>query len=234
MSSFKTDENNEEILLSNDKHQVMMEWEKPYMEASIDMLQPKGDVLEIGFGCAYSATQIIKHNPKSYTVIECDQTVLEKAKEWKKQYPTIPIHIIEGKWQDELRSLGIFDEVYFDDFPLHADKNVSSLEIGISIARFNLFVDLCIQNHTHIGSKICFYMNNNNTLVLGSDSTPFIEVQTKTIAINIPDTCKYRDLSEQKCTIPIITKIKEYDFQVAQKWGLEQIMSASKSASNIG
>ena len=35
------DENNDEIILSKDDQQVMMEWEKPYMEASIDFLSPK-------------------------------------------------------------------------------------------------------------------------------------------------------------------------------------------------
>ena len=77
MNTFETDKNNEEVLLSKDKHQVMMEWEKPYMEASIDVLKPTGDVLEIGFGCGYSATQIMKYNPKSYTIIECDAVVRE-------------------------------------------------------------------------------------------------------------------------------------------------------------
>ena len=225
MNSFQKDENNEELLLSTHDDQVMMEWEKPYMEASIDLLAPKGHVLEIGFGLGYSATQILKHNPLSYTVIECDPIVIESAKQWKQKYTDTDIFIVEGRWQDELRSLGIFDEVYFDDFPLHVDKNVSPLEIGISLSRLNLFVDLCIQNHMRIGSKICFYLNHNKTPILGSDATPFIDIQTKTIDIHIPDTCKYRNLSEQKCTIPIITKIKEYDFQVAQRLALEQMMS---------
>ena len=34
-------------------HQVMMEWEKPYMEKCIEMLEPSGNVLEIGFGFGY-------------------------------------------------------------------------------------------------------------------------------------------------------------------------------------
>ena len=125
MNTFETDENNEEVLLSKDKHQVMMEWEKPYMEASIDVLQPTGHVLEVGFGCGYSATQIMKYNPKSYTVIECDPAVIKKAKEWAKNYPTIPINIVEGYWQEKLHTLGCFDEIYFDDFPLEINKKSS-------------------------------------------------------------------------------------------------------------
>ena len=61
---YKIDKYGKEILLQDGKHQVMMEWEKPYMEACIDKLQPKGDVLEIGFGMGYSATAIQKYKPK--------------------------------------------------------------------------------------------------------------------------------------------------------------------------
>ena len=47
MLTYTKDKNNEDILLDSNNEQVMMEWEKPYMEACIDKLQPKGDVLEI-------------------------------------------------------------------------------------------------------------------------------------------------------------------------------------------
>ena len=39
-----------DILINNKNEQVMMAWEKPYMEKCIDVLQPHGDVLEIGYG----------------------------------------------------------------------------------------------------------------------------------------------------------------------------------------
>lgn len=71
--------------------QVMMEWEKPYMEACIDALKPIGDVLEVGFGLGYSSTRIQKYHPKSHTIIECDPTVVQKAKEWAKNYSLMNI-----------------------------------------------------------------------------------------------------------------------------------------------
>ena len=43
-----------DILINNKNEQVMMAWEKPYMEKCIDVLQPHGDVLEIGYGLGYS------------------------------------------------------------------------------------------------------------------------------------------------------------------------------------
>ena len=70
---YKTDICNNEILQDeNNTHQVMMEWEKPYMEACIDLLDPSGQVLEIGFGLGYSAAVICNNkNVNQYTVIEC-------------------------------------------------------------------------------------------------------------------------------------------------------------------
>ena len=49
----------------------------------------------------YSATQIQKYNPKSYTIIECNQTVLKKCKEWAKKYDNVTI--IESTWQEAIR-----------------------------------------------------------------------------------------------------------------------------------
>lgn len=224
MNSFQSDSNNEEVLLSKNEQQVMMEWEKPYMEKSIDVLEPKGHVLEIGFGCGYSATQILKYNPKSYTVIECDPVVIGKAKKWKGERGNI--NIVEGTWQDKLSELGKFDEIYFDDFPLDISAKSNLLEQKVSMSRHKLFIDLCIQNHTNIGSKICWYLNGNpSELQLGSNIDPFIKSSIIKIPIHIPETCKYRDIKEQECTIPLIVKVRDYDFDYAQQIALKQIMN---------
>ena len=80
--NYAKDENDSEVLLKNEE-QVMMEWERPYMEKSIDLLNPKGNVLEVGFGFGYSATRIMEHNPESYTIIECEPVVIERIKKWR-------------------------------------------------------------------------------------------------------------------------------------------------------
>ena len=82
------DENGAELLLRDNSEQVMMEWEKPYMEAIINEIKPTGNVLEIGFGCGYSATAIQQYNPKSHTIIECHPIVINKLNEWSKKPPT--------------------------------------------------------------------------------------------------------------------------------------------------
>ena len=58
-----------------ENNQVMMEWEKPYMEALVKELYTKGNVLEIGFGLGYSATAIQRYNINTHTIIECDKNV---------------------------------------------------------------------------------------------------------------------------------------------------------------
>ena len=223
MSTFQMDQNNEEVLLSKDKQQVMMEWEKPYMEASIDMLKPKGDVLEIGFGLGYSASRIMKYIPKSYTIIECDPVVLLRVKEWAQGYRDIPINIVEGTWQEKLRTLDRFDEIYFDDYPLEVDSDTPQMIMALSRKRVMLFLDLCIRRHTRLGSRISFYLSGNGPINFSSDTEPFISYTTKTLNIKIPAECKYRIIEEQKCIIPLVTKIANYDGRVAQEFAWRQI-----------
>jgi len=226
MNIYYKDENNKEILLSNTNQQVMMEWEKPYMEASIDMLQPEGHVLEVGFGLGYSASQIMKYNPKSYTIIECDPIVIKKIKEWTKNYPNTPINIVEGRWQQDLHTLGIFDEIYFDDYPLNLTKDTPKIERLISNKRLSLFIDFCIQNHTRVGSKISFYLNSNTMEnILSSDSSPFVKITKGIIDIEIPGNCTYRNRKEQKCTIPLIEKIRVFDYNYANKIAENSILA---------
>ena len=135
MNTYTTDKNNDELLLSDQGGYIMMEWEKPYMEACIDKLAPKGDVLEIGWGCGYSATRIVEHKPKSYTVIECCPNVIKKAKEWSQKYPDVPITIVEGRWQEKIHGLGMFDEIFMDDYPLDITKESSIIDHHLASKR---------------------------------------------------------------------------------------------------
>ncbi|MBA3958148.1 MAG: class I SAM-dependent methyltransferase [Parachlamydiaceae bacterium] len=123
---YEKDEHGKEVLLKNGSLQVMMEWEKPYMEACINALKPAGDVLEIGFGLGYSANCIQKFKPKSHTIVECDPVVLEKAKAWAKTHPGVKI--VEGTWQEKLDSLGKFDTIFFDDYSPLSNADIKELQ----------------------------------------------------------------------------------------------------------
>lgn len=123
---YGTDDQGKEVLLKDGKFQVMMEWEKPYMHACIDALKPFGDVLEIGFGLAYSAERIQSFHPKSHTIIEFHPEVANKAREWAKRYPNVTI--VEDTWQNALPKLGVFDCIFFDDYPLQSEEEMQKME----------------------------------------------------------------------------------------------------------
>ena len=158
MLKYGKDINGDDILLEvceKGVAQVMMAWDKPYMEACINKLQPKGNVLEVGFGMGYSATQIQKFKPKSYTIIECDPTVLKKCKEWAKNYNNVTI--IESTWQEAVatKKLKVYDEIFFDDQPLIENEGISQ-ESG----RMKLFMQLLteyknVKNGTKMSGYLC-------------------------------------------------------------------------------
>ena len=198
---YKIDEYGKEILLQDNKHQVMMEWEKPYMEACIDELKPQGDVLEIGFGMGYSATQIQKYKPKSHTIIEMDPLVIKRLKKWSKNYDNI--NIIEGTWQEKLNGLGKFDEIFFDDYPLEQPKNI--FEKKLINERFFMFLDICLYSHTNINAKFSAYIHDpENNFKKRMEENKMIEYYEKNIDIDVPDNCNY--YRDNKGIIPIIRK----------------------------
>ncbi len=123
---FSRDESGQEVLLKG-RHQVMMEWEKPYMHACIDELKPTPNdtVLEVGFGCGYASVHIQKYKPKSHTIIECNPEVILRARNFAKEHPHVTI--IEGTWQEALPKLKKFDLVFFDDYPLQSDEEIQSV-----------------------------------------------------------------------------------------------------------
>ena len=133
MAEYRRDINDNDILYgSSEDHQYMMEWEKKYMEDCIDYMQPYGDVLEIGFGMGYSATQIMKWNPKSYTVLEPDPTVYKKAVEWSKNYSNAKV--VFQPWPN-IDGLGKYDCFFYDPY---LEGDISDISINNCTVTFFL------------------------------------------------------------------------------------------------
>ena len=156
--SYEIDQDGNEILLKEGKHQVMMQWEKPYMEACIQALAPTGSVLEIGYGLGYSAHAIQAFHPQKHAIIECDTTVLEKAKAFASKNASV--EIIQGTWQEALPTLGEFDAIFFDDYPLDSEKeeqklsllapNLEAIDTGMKPSHFTK-KDFCeFLDHLHL------------------------------------------------------------------------------------
>eukprot|EP00940_MAST-03C_sp_MAST-3C-sp2_P000211 g211.t1 len=107
---------------------VMMSWEKKYMQACVDALTIKDrsdDVLEIGFGCGFSASRIQEYRPRTHTIIECDEVVLKRLRLWVKRSGAKNVKIVGARWQVALSgelNRERFDKIFFDDFPLPEDE----------------------------------------------------------------------------------------------------------------
>ena len=190
-----------DILTDNSEvHQIMMEWEKPYMEESIKLLNPFGKVLEIGFGMGYSATEICKNtNVTEYNVIECNPTVWKKFDKWKKeQRKNLKINLVKGRWQDVLETLDKFDSIYFDDYDMETNKNPN--------IRVNNFVYKILKNHLNLKGKFSFYSTtSNNTL----SSINCLKYEYNDLNIEIPKNCNYA--KGNKMYIPVYTLISNVD-----------------------
>ena len=178
-------------------HQVMMAWEKPYMEKCIEYLEPSGSVLEIGFGLGYSAHKLCSYNEVTeYTVIECSPIVWDKIEEFtrlmSRERPTLKINVIRGRWEDVLCESSVFDSVFFDDY----NGSISNETVN----RFNKFLyELLTNNHTRVGSKICCYSTGDTGFSISSLSQTSYEYN-----IDIPEYCNYA--KGKKMNIPIITQ----------------------------
>jgi predicted O-methyltransferase YrrM len=225
---YKKDKNGKDILCNEDeRHQIMMEWEKPYMEKSIELLNPFGKVLEIGFGLGYSATKICSFkNVKEYNVIECMPIVWEKFEEFKNKQqitrPELKINLIKGRWEDVLQTTETFDSIYFDDYVLNSDIDIGNRRITHD--RGSHFLQKVLQNHTRIGSRISFYSTINCIEMYKNISC--IRVECSEYKIDIPSNCKYA--KGDKMYIPIITKTSIADIDLKDK-----LITANNTANSI-
>jgi hypothetical protein len=164
----------------NNPFQVMMDWEKPYMEKCVDVLKPHGDVLEIGFGMGYSATAINKYRLRSYTVIEKDDEVIKKFNKWKLKQRNKKINLVKGMWQFTLPFTKKFDCIFFDDSPSHEIKGYQD--------RFYIFLKL-ILSHVKYNTTLVSYATAKCKLT--GYLTKHFKMNTYPYYIKIPCNCRY-------------------------------------------
>tara|TARA_Y100000385_G_C13053680_1_gene621009 strand:+ start:1018 stop:1677 length:660 start_codon:yes stop_codon:yes gene_type:complete len=211
---YTKDEYEKNLLLDKDTgYQVMMEWEKEYMQDLIKKLNPFGDVLEIGFGLGISANFIQKYNIKTHTIIECNPTVIQKLKKWAKKQKHKVI-IIEDKWQNVLSSLGYFDTIFFDDTP-----ETNSLEGDLFDTRVYDFFHIISNNNVKKGTRFNWFMCNDIYWLVN----PFIKWDVDMKKYNVPDNCNY--LKKSTLFIPLI-EFKKSNLQV-KKFILNNLLQLS-------
>lgn len=108
-----------DTLMDADNDAVMMEWERPLMEAHAGILAPEAgvDVLNVGFGMGIVDGALQKREPRSHTIMEAHPQVLQRmdADGWASKPGVV---VLRGRWQDTIAQLpdNSLDAVFFDTY----------------------------------------------------------------------------------------------------------------------
>ncbi len=130
--AFSLQERSQAIL---DDLEIMEDWQNPLMRRMAELATADhGDILEIGFGRGVSASFIQEYGLRSHTIVECNQSVIERYHSWRAQYPNQVIRLVEGKWQDTLDQLEQYDAIFFHTFPLDEQEYLETAVNSVTFA----------------------------------------------------------------------------------------------------
>jgi guanidinoacetate N-methyltransferase len=104
--------------------EIMEDWQTPLMKAmALAVTETHGDILEIGFGRGVSAEFIQMQGVRSHTVVEMNRHSIDHYfAPWRKRHSSSDIRLAEGRWQDVLDQLGLYDGIFFHAFPLNEEE----------------------------------------------------------------------------------------------------------------
>ena len=142
--------------------EIMEDWQLPLMEKMADVItETHGDILEIGFGRGISSDMLQARNIKSHTIIECNDFVVKKYHEWKKQYADKDIRLVHGLWQDTIDNLGTFDGIFFHTYPLNEEEYMKYVHGRVTFAEH--FFEHAAK-HLNKGGALTYFSNEIDSL----------------------------------------------------------------------
>ena len=111
-----------------DDDEIMEDWQAPVMDRMAELVTAQnGDILEVGFGRGVGSQYIQNYGARSHTVIECNDSVITRFKNWQATHPEADIRLSHGLWQDELPKLGAFDGIFFHTYPLNENDFIEQV-----------------------------------------------------------------------------------------------------------
>lgn len=137
---------------------VMDKVAKPITEKFCEVVgETRGHILDVGFGLGYSAQYFYEMGVKSYTCIEINEQVYEKALEWAKNKQNI--NIILGDWIDIIPTLtskydGIFMDTYGDSYSKYALFESTCQEIAEENCILSLYEYEQIENPVYLNRRM--------------------------------------------------------------------------------
>jgi guanidinoacetate N-methyltransferase len=172
--------------LSDDE--IMEKWQIPLMQAMAEVVtETHGDILEIGFGYGVSATLIQEQSVLSHTIIECNDSVVERFLEWKELFKDKTINLVHGLWQDTIDSLRLFDGIFFHTYPLNEEEYMKYVHGRATFAEH--FFETA-SKHLRPGGVFTYFSNEIDSLGRPHQRALFKHFSSftlKTIDLEIPD-----------------------------------------------
>ena len=115
--------------------EIMENWQIPLMEEMAKIVgETHGDILEIGFGRGISSTAIQNCGVRTHTIVECNDSIVDKFYNWKEDYPGSEIQLIHGKWQDIVDQFEVYDGIFFHTYPLNEDDIMEHIVRSVTYA----------------------------------------------------------------------------------------------------
>ena len=142
--------------------EIMEDWQTPVMQAMADMVcGSHGDVLEVGFGRGISADMIQAHGVRSHTIIECNDSVVERYHAWQRNFSDRNIRLVHGRWQDTIDQLQRFDGIFFHTYPLNEQEYMAYVHGAVTFAEHFFAV---ASEHLHPGGAFTYFSNEIDSL----------------------------------------------------------------------
>jgi guanidinoacetate N-methyltransferase len=168
--------------------EIMEEWQIPLMQAMADVItESHGNILEIGFGFGVSATMIQEQEVLSHTIIECNDSVVERFLEWKELFKGKKIDLVHGLWQDTIDDLGLFDGIFFHTYPLNEEEYLKNVHGRATFAEH--FFETAAK-HLHPKGVFTYFSNEIDSLSRGHQRSllkHFSSFSLKVIDLELPD-----------------------------------------------
>jgi guanidinoacetate N-methyltransferase len=175
-----------------DEEEIMEDWQIPIMQVMAkSVTRNRGSILEIGFGRGIGSGFIQNCGADKHTIIECNDSIVARLQDWKKQYFGSQIEVAHGLWQDELPKLGEFDGVFFHTYPLKEEDYLEQIAQSTTFAE-HFFAHAAA--HLHKGGVFTYLSNEIDSLSRHHQRLLFAHfehIETRVIKnLNMPENVK--------------------------------------------
>ena len=174
------------------EQEILEDWHIPLMRAMARAVTAShGDLLEIGFGRGIASTFLQEGGIRSHTIIECNTSVIARFFEpWRARHADRDIRLVRGKWQDVIGSLGQFDGIFFQTYPLNEQEFVEYLSHSVVFAEHFFPVAAA---HLKPGGAFTYLTHEIDSLSRRHQRLifqHFRSLQTSVERLSLPDNCR--------------------------------------------